>query len=269
MSNEFFFDLETVPDHERLESFGLEPLPTLPPITPDDQLPNADEITGNSIPALESMLAGKRPSDAWLNAAEAIDKAKKTRKGFVDLLNSVRDMISRIGSASEERRKLLSTVPEFCRLAAMGVAVGSHDVIPFVRNESQMIKEETMLELFWDYVTETNCIIGFNIIHFDLPVIYARSILLDVPPSKKLNPKSWTDDVIDLYQRRFPRGQGKGPAKLKDLAKVYGIKVPAGDVEGSQVEQLYKENPVKLGEYVASDVEITRQLYRKFNGFFC
>lgn len=57
--------------------------------------------------------------------------------------------------------------------------------------------------------------------------------------------------------------------KLKDLAKWYGIEVPAGDVDGSQVLELYQSDPEMLARYVRSDVEITRQLHGLWRGTFC
>jgi len=57
--------------------------------------------------------------------------------------------------------------------------------------------------------------------------------------------------------------------KLKQLCKLYGIEVPAGDVDGSQVLDLMRSEPGKVGEYVRSDVDVTRSLHNKFKGFFC
>jgi hypothetical protein len=48
-----------------------------------------------------------------------------------------------------------------------------------------------------------------------------------------------------------------------------GIPIPAEGVDGSQVAELFASDPVKLGDYVRSDIQITRELHRRFRGFFC
>ena len=57
--------------------------------------------------------------------------------------------------------------------------------------------------------------------------------------------------------------------KLKDVARLYGIHVPAGDIDGSQVEELLNTEPEKVAEYCKSDVSITRELWSLFCGYFC
>jgi hypothetical protein len=91
-------------------------------------------------------------------------------------------------------------------------------------------------------------------------------MLLDVCPSRQFDLKPWGTDVIDLMKKRFP---SSGSMKLKTLAACMGIPIPAGDVDGSQVEELWKNDPKKLGEYVRSDVDLCAELHSKYFGFFC
>ena len=65
--------------------------------------------------------------------------------------------------------------------------------------------------------------------------------------------------------QRFPKG---GAAKLKTFAKRLGIKADAGDVDGSQVEELLKADPRKLADYNRSDVSLCREIYLLGRGFW-
>ena len=153
----------------------------------------------------------------------------------------------------------------------MGWAVGDGEVnSTVVKFEDDYTQGEmALLEFFWRMIANHSPIVGFNCLSFDLQVIKARSILLGVEPSRILNdsPYSSNRDVCDLMLSRF--GTRAQPMGLKKLAKLYGIPVPAGDVSGSDVEELWRTDPEKLGEYVRSDVWITRELRRKWSGYFC
>jgi hypothetical protein len=104
-------------------------------------------------------------------------------------------------------------------------------------------------------------------------VLFARSAILGVPSSRSFDLKPWGRDVVDLFAIRFPKGPGAAgggrPAKLKELARVYGVEVPAGDTDGGDVERLLRESPHLLRQYVESDVAVTRDLHRKWAGYFC
>ncbi len=263
-----FFDLETIPDDSRIERFDLEALPVLGDATPDKDLPTAEEIGANTVPALKSLLVGKNPSPAWFAGARQAESAGKSRKGVMELFDDCESQIDKIRNAGEDRRKLLSCTPEYCRIAALGLANGSDEIkTRLINHEDQ---ERAILGALWKKFETANVIVGYNILQFDLPVIMTRSILLGVPPTCKINLSPYNNtQVIDLYQRRFPKGSsGKQPGKMKDQARLLGIDVPAGEIDGSQVLELYLNDPEKLREYVASDVWILRELYSLLNGYW-
>jgi hypothetical protein len=167
-------------------------------------------------------------------------------------------------------------VPEFCRVVALGWAVGdepAHSLVvgtvrpvqttPPVRE----ITETDVLARFWQLVSSQPrpMVVGFNILNFDLPVLFVRSALLGVRPSRLFDRRPWGTDCIDLCEIRRHEGRG---GKLKDLARYYGFTVAEPDVDGAQVEQLIATDPAKVGRYVESDVAITRQLYHFYKGYF-
>lgn len=266
-AGELVFDIETVPDYSRLELFGLEPIPEPAKVTPREQCPPCAELLADSIPALKMCLAKLNPADEYLDLLADVERdgrAGKNRAGVIDAIAAAKLAKNAYADAIEKRRKLLSVTPEYCRVAALGWAVGRDE--PQVMLAVKAEEERALLERFWELVRECRPLVGYNVAPFDLPVIYCRSILLGVPSSRIIDPTPWKSDVLDLMATRFGRGTAM---KLKDLARLYGVAVPAGDVDGSMVETLLATEPEKVAEYCKSDVTITRELRRLWSGYFC
>lgn len=276
-----YFDLETVPDFDRLELFGLPPIPEPVPVLPLVDCPDPKSVLGGTVPDAKAALAKVNGCAEWLDTLETIEGSMpKPRLGVLDAIAAARNSGDSHAAAVAERNKLLSTTPEFCRVAAMGYANGLNDPVSLILGDRSLKgtgqdvfrTEREILEAFWLLIAKGSCtLVGFNCLAFDLPVLFVRSALLGVEPSRMLDLKPWGKDVIDLYHLRFGgRGAGAGrPGKLKDLARVYGIDVPAGDCDGSQVLDLWQREPLKVGEYVRSDIAVTRALHGRFQGLFC
>ena len=169
-----------------------------------------------------------------------------------------------------------SLVPEFCRVVALGWALDAeptHSLVvgtvrPVQPNSPVKEVEETdLLARFWQLVRGQPgpTLVGFNILNFDLPVLFVRSALLGAHPTRLIDRRGWGPDCIDLYEcRHYSAGGGK----LKDLARYFDFTVAEPDVDGAQVEELSVTDLGKLGRYVESDVAITRQLYQFYKGYF-
>lgn len=260
-----YFDIETVPDESRMERFGLEPLPTARPRTPRAIMQSVSDARGKSLEEIRKALFDLNPEESWLAEFEAAEKSdKKPRKGALDMISEIREQDQRIAAAAEDRRKLLAVTPEFCRIVAIGLCRGTETIETAVA-DGESVTEIDLLESFWSDAEDCHPLVGFNILGFDLPVILIRSAIRGVRPTRKFDLRSWGTDCIDLMAARYPKGPARG---LKDLARIYGFDVPAGDVDGSQVWRLYQENPAKLAEYVASDVHLVRQLHSFYRGLF-
>lgn len=266
-----FFDIETVPDESRLESFGLPELPETKPESGVEQCPEVETLLKGNLDAIERELLGLNPVDSYLDLLMAAERsAAKPRSGVEKAVAAVKTARDKVKNAEADRRKLLSVTPEYCRLAALGWASGSGPTESLTcgeHAECDTSNEKTLLEAFWSLAAESRALIGFNVLHFDLRVIFVRSALLGVKPSRLFDLKPWGKDVIDLMLVRF--GTASQAMGLKKLAPLYGIEVPAGDCDGSQVAELMSVNPKMVAEYVQSDVAITREFYRRLAGFFC
>lgn len=266
-----YFDLETVPDESRLATFGLEPVLPVPDETEPGKLPDVAQVVTGTVETIKATLARYVCPAAWLDSLTAAEQSGKNRAGVHSLIDSARCVRLNALAAHVERRKLLSTTPEFCRIAAIGWTVGRDPVVHSTLVGDAPGDEARALESLWGLIGRHSPIVGFNCLAFDLPVLLVRSALLGVAPPKMLDLRTWGKDVVDLYLLRFG-GRGNNdrqrPGKLKSLAPLYGIDVPAGDVDGSQVEELARANPQKLAEYVRSDVEVLRQFHRRLAGYF-
>lgn len=271
-STALFFDIETVPDYSRLESFGLDPLPKILPEAASAECPEIAALLKSGLEVIEKKLLTLNPTDEYLDAvASAEALAEKPRVGVGKAVAAVRAARERVKNAAGDRRKLLSVTPEYCRIAALGWAVGSGRVESLTCGEHadcDTTDERELLTTFWSLALDARPLIGFNVLHFDLRVLFVRSALLGVMPSRLLDCRPYgSRDVLDLMLVRF--GSVSQAMGLKKLAPLYGIEVPAGDCDGSQVEELMRTDPNKVGLYVASDVAVTRELYRRMAGFFC
>jgi hypothetical protein len=281
--SELTFDLETVPDQARFELFEsfLPPLPE--PYQARGFAGDGDSNGGITAAELPDVLSGSIDDiKAWIKATspapevvaamrEIEDASKKPRKGVYDALDNALSAVSAYDNAVADRMKLLSTTPEFCSIAAFGFAVDDDDPVAMMAtNEAE---EREILELFWKLAARADLLCGFNVVGFDLPVILARSAILGVPSSCTFDLR-WGKGIRDIYLSRFgSRGNTdkRKPGRLKDLARVYGVEIPAGNFEGSQVAAAMEteEGRAKVAEYCCSDVEITRELGKVWAGYFC
>lgn len=273
-----FIDIETVPDYEREHLFGLPELPPLNSQGEPDELPPTDQILAGTTESIKLTVSGKIPSDEAIHKAIEAEQLGRARKGVIEIFTKLLDAKYDIQKQHEARQKLLSTTPEFCRVAAMCLQFNSEEPVVFVAGEEapgyrDRVGEEDMLRCFWHCAQQAEVIVGYNHIGFDLPVIFARSAITGVMPTRTIDLSPWGRDVIDVYLRRFgPRGNTsrERPGTLKELARLYGIQIPADGMDGSQVLGLMQtpEGRRDVAKYVRSDVSILHELFLILSGYF-
>jgi hypothetical protein len=276
-----FFDLETIPDEARLNQFDLPPLPELPPERSSAECGDPAEWLRLSLDALGDRIKREQPEAAFLELLVAEEgKAAKPRAGVADRCQRAISARREVVNAEEDRRRLLATTPEFCRIVALGTgewwSTDSRSTHGFIatnaNNETDDSAERVLLQSFWSKVRTARQIGGYNVLAFDLPVILARSILLGVEPTRKFDLARPWGQVVDLMRIRYGNAGFGKPAKLKALARCYGLAPLAEGCDGSQVEALYRsgfEGLEKLADYVQSDVDLCLRLYSLWTGYFC
>jgi DNA polymerase elongation subunit (family B) len=131
------------------------------------------------------------------------------------------------------------------------------------------VDEVELLTAFWDVAKHYEGIITFNGRGFDVPFIYMRSALLNVPITRRdwLGYRFATEPHCDLAdQFTFYNGTRDGATRRFNLdfyCKAFGIESPKSEgVTGMDVGRLIQEGRFRhVAEYCLRDVRATVLLY--------
>lgn len=133
------------------------------------------------------------------------------------------------------------------------------------------IDEVELLTAFWDVAKHYDEIVTFNGRSFDVPFLYLRSAILNVPITRKdwLGYRFQTEPHCDLAEQlTFYGVSGRdGAARRFNLdfyCKAFGIDSPKSHgVTGLDVNQLVAQGKFReIAEYCLRDVRATVELYR-------
>jgi DNA polymerase elongation subunit (family B) len=131
--------------------------------------------------------------------------------------------------------------------------------------------ESELLTAFWDVARHYENVVTFNGRGFDVPFIYLRSALLNVPISKKnwLGYRYATEPHCDLAEQLtfYSVGGRDGAARRFNLdfyCKAFGIESPkSAGVTGMDVKDLLADGKFReIAEYCLRDVRATVDLYK-------
>lgn len=131
--------------------------------------------------------------------------------------------------------------------------------------------ESELLHAFWELAEKFDRVISFNGRGFDVPFLYLRSAVLNVPITKKnwLGYRFSTETHCDLAEQlTFYNVSGWGGAarrfNLDFYCKVFGIPSPkAMGVTGMDVNDMMNEGRYnEIAEYCIRDVDSTVQLFK-------
>lgn len=120
--------------------------------------------------------------------------------------------------------------------AVHGVSEGAHE--PCDKSD-----EHDLISKFWSMVTSGRTLLGWNILGFDLPFIYRRSVILgiDVPPMLRGDSNGrWSQqfhDIMHLWSFGL-----FGPDRYESLdtvCKACGVVGKMDGIDGSMFEQMY------------------------------
>lgn len=186
--------------------------------------------------------------------------------------------LAKIAAAIEEKKAeqaaMAALDPDTATITAIGLAVldvryPAHDperICAYLVGDEETPTESVLLEKIWAALSETGgraC--GYNIIGFDFPVIMRRSFALGVKPvgyGRITLAKYRTDPILDLMGVLYNWNISRG---LKWVCKRYGIPNPLPDLNGAMTAGMDRDT---LRQYVANDVNMTAQLYRRMQGIY-
>ena len=125
------------------------------------------------------------------------------------------------------------------------------------------------LQLLKDFDPETDEIVGHNILGFDLPYIFQRCLVNEIPVRRFIDLSEFhVRGVYDtmhhwwLGARRF--------VSLDDIAWALGIESSkTAEAEGSKVFEMYAADKLaEIREYNLNDVRVTRKVYERMVACF-
>jgi 3'-5' exonuclease len=153
-------------------------------------------------------------------------------------------------------------------------ATSETDTVEFV----PCVDESELLTAFWDVARHYESVITFNGRGFDIPFLYLRSAVLEVPISRKdwLGYRFQIEPHCDLAEQlTFYNVSGRdGAARKFNLdfyCKAFGIASPkAQGVTGQDVNALMAQGRhLEIARYCLRDVEATVHLYHIWRTRLC
>lgn len=106
------------------------------------------------------------------------------------------------------------------------------------------------------YVNGSVC--GWNILGFDLPFIWQRSLILGVRPSTKIQVPLWNNSWLVELQHQWSLDNRAMP-RLNDVARALGLGQKI-DLGGKLAWQVCQDDPEKCREYTRKDAELTWEI---------
>jgi hypothetical protein len=150
------------------------------------------------------------------------------------------------------------------QLLMIGIAID--DEAPFVLYGDEPLILDGFKHVLADVQKSANMglpvFVGHNLIDFDLPFIFHRSVMLGVAPhiTFPVAPSRYSERIYDTMVKWAGFGNR---VKLDTLAQALGVG-GKGDIDGSMVYDYYAAGRVdELVEYCKNDVAMTRAVYQR------
>ena len=127
--------------------------------------------------------------------------------------------------------------------------------------------EQDILPAFWsrvlEFVEDRRLLVGHNIMGFDLPFLFRRSLLsgCKVPPRVSPRGRYWPQEVwVDLMEI-WKAGDYKATISLDRFCKATGLEGKNGS--GEHFSEMFEQDREKAIEYLHNDVKITYELAKR------
>lgn len=120
-------------------------------------------------------------------------------------------------------------------------------------------------------INPTHYLVAYNGLTFDIPVLAKRFIIdeLSLPPMFDLDSKKeWNIDYVVDPKNSWKMTSFDGAASLALLCEVLGVPSPKGDIDGSQVRDVYyvEKDIARIARYCEQDVYRLCQCVLKLKG---
>lgn len=174
-------------------------------------------------------------------------------------------------AALEEAWLRTSLDGTYGQIVVIGMAIDDDPVREFVVRDLSATEEACVLGAFWAAIRNAHAgnasmkptIIGHNVIGFDLPFLWKRSVIRGVRPPFwwPRNPKPWADGIIDTMT--YWAGD-RGTIGLDRLCRALGLDGKGDGMTGADVWPAVRDGRIaEVAAYCAADVERTRAIHRR------
>lgn len=162
--------------------------------------------------------------------------------------------------------KKLSVNPMTCQVVSLQIKQPSENAFDTDTHFLETLNDESaMLKQFWYAVMQAEQIIGHNIIGFDLPVIFMRSMVLGIMPTRKLKLQKYRSSPI--FDTMLLLGNWSQFISMDDALTRFGLEGKSG--HGSQVFQMWLDGQHEsIHNYCRDDVNATERLYNVMRNFY-
>lgn len=245
----FVYDLETTPDFSRF------PRPV--PVKKERITVDLQAICKSSVDGVKDYLKKDLLQEDQIEELMALENSsKKPRAGVLQAATAALGRCGEDNTIDEWRKYSLD--PWRCQIVSMAWQFVGDDHPMCLVNMGGPEDEYEILTMFWHLVA-AGTRVGFNILGFDDNVIIARSMLLGVQSTCRLETGRYSKTCVDLMYKIF--GGLAGAIGAKDLARMLKLHIPVEDVVAEDVLALYESQQFdRLRAYNMSDVSVEMQL---------
>lgn len=122
--------------------------------------------------------------------------------------------------------------------------------------------EKEIITKFWEIAKDVELFVGHNIMGFDFPFIYKRSVINNIKPRMDINFARYRSHPIFDTMQEWEKWNSRGFTSLDAMAKIFGLPTSKDGIDGSKVWDFYKDGKIKeICDYCLRDVVLTRQVY--------
>jgi hypothetical protein len=215
------------------------------------------------------------PPEEWRSVIKPEVIGKLCRKGGVSQAGTDEAKVNEPRSCTDEQFRLLALHAEYGRVLAIGVIVEEdwqvvhRGLLGRERPSGRFhLDEGRTMRAFWRLLQGFNAgrdlVIGHNVLDFDLPFIYKRSLINRVHPSILFSFARYRSAPIFDTMREWAHWNPHAPLmSLEQLAEVLGVGL--AKTEGMDGGRVYDEylagDHDRVAAYCLRDVEIARAIY--------
>jgi 3'-5' exonuclease len=180
----------------------------------------------------------------------------------------------KVCDCDEDEFRKLALTGDYGRVLAIGIIIERQDQIissGVLGRERQSLlfhlDERRTLRAFWKLLKEfrpdRDVIVGHNIISFDLPFLYKRSVINRVSPSVELCFARYRSRPLFDIMCEWNKWDMRKFISLDELARILGLESSKqGGIDGAHVYDRFCEGcHQEIADYCMRDVRLTREIY--------